>query len=93
MRDGSIDFVFKHHVVHGSEVNYFPPELHSGLSEEDLVQTLWWQGGFDYRERVLLTAEEVDSYLADFVREHGKTAGAPRARGRLRRLAHRLAAR
>ena len=89
VHDGGIDFVFKHHVIHGPEENHFPPEFHAGLSDEDLVQTLWWEGGFPYRERVLLTAEEVDSYLADFVREH--VGAAPRRRSRLGAFRRRLA--
>ena len=86
--DGRIDFVFKHHVIHGPEANWFPPEFHAGLDEDQLVQSLWWDGGFEYSERVLLTAEEVDSYLAGFVSEHMPER--PRQPGRLARLAGRL---
>ena len=86
-----IDFVFKHHVIHGQRAAQLSPEAHRRLSKEQLVQTLWWTGSFDYAERVLMTGEEVDSYLADYVARsgHAARAAAPRRRP-LRRVARRL---
>ena len=30
--------------------------------------TLWWEDSFEFDERVLVTAEELDPYVADYVR-------------------------
>jgi Methyltransferase domain len=87
--DGRIDFVFKHHVIHGPEANRFPPRFHESFDEADLVQTLWWEGGFEYGERVLLTGEEVDAYLGEFVKRH-LPAERRAAAGPLTRLTRRL---
>ena len=86
-----IDFVFKHHVIHGPEINHFPSRFYSTLSEDQKAQTLWWEGSFQYGERVMLSAEEVDPFLADFVSEH-RPARPMRDRSSrfLRRLANRI---
>ncbi len=53
--------------------------------------SLWWEGSFEYGERVFVTAEELDPYLADFVAEHRGAVRVPepsareRLLGRLRR--------
>jgi Methionine biosynthesis protein MetW. len=73
-------FVFKHHVLHGRESDHFPAGFRDGLPAESLVQTLWWEGGFDYEERVFVSAEELDPYLADYVAQHrGLVATGPRS--------------
>lgn len=84
---GGIEFVFKHHVLHGRSSDHFDLAFHRGLSAEQRVQTLWWQGSFAYAERVLLDAASLDSYLADFVAAHRP---APRSIGALGRLLRRL---
>ena len=33
--------------------------------------TLWWEGAFEFGERVFIAAEELDPYLADFVTSTG----------------------
>jgi hypothetical protein len=66
----SIEFVFKPHIIHARASDSFPTGFCDGLSAEQRVGQLWWEGGFDYRERVLLSAPEVDAYLADFVAEN-----------------------
>ena len=81
VRDDGIEFVFKHHVLHGRESDHFPAGFAESLSEGERVQTLWWEGSFGCRERVLVDAEEVDSYLAGFVSAHRP----PARRRRLRR--------
>lgn len=65
-----IEFVMKHHVIHGREANYFPSSFYETLSEDDKAQTFWWRGSFEYGERIMLTAEELDPYLAEFVAAH-----------------------
>ena len=90
--DGRLDFTMKHHVVHGPEAFSFPLSFYEGLSDEQKVQTLWWEGSFRFGERITLDAEgrELESYLADFVAEHRRPR---RARDRLSRLLRRAASR
>jgi hypothetical protein len=89
--DGAIRFVMKHHVIHGPETNYFPSSFYKTLSEEQKVQKLWWEGSFEYGERVMMTAEELDAYLADFVAANRPASlSRDRTSAFLRRVANRL---
>ena len=86
-----IDFVLKHHVIHGPEANHFPSRFYATLSEDDKAQTFWWEGSFGYAERIMLSAEELDPYLADFVASHHRANPTrDRASALLRRLADRI---
>jgi SAM-dependent methyltransferase len=76
-----ITFVFKHGVVHGRRDEQFPAGFSDSLTAEERVQTLWWEGGFDSRERVMIGPEEIDRYLAEFVAE--EMSRRPRRRRRL----------
>ena len=69
VRPGEIDFVFKHHIVHGRGRDHLPSGFRDRLTDEERVQMLWWEGDFRYRERVMVGKEEIDPYLADFVSE------------------------
>jgi hypothetical protein len=62
-----VDFVFKHHVMHGRESDHFPDGFQKTLSPEERVTTLWWEGSFEFGERFFSDAGELDPYLADFV--------------------------
>jgi hypothetical protein len=62
-----LDFVFKHHIVHGKKEQSFPPGFCDDLAEEEKVETLWWSGTFGFRERIFMEPDELDSYLSDFV--------------------------
>jgi hypothetical protein len=81
--EDSIEFVFKSHSIHSNDAAHFPRGFHETLSEEQRVQTLWWEGGFSFAERVMYTGEELDGYLESFVAEHGPSP--QRRRLRLRR--------
>jgi hypothetical protein len=63
----TIDFVFKHGVIYADRRFQFPPGFHAGLSEAERVSTLWWDGSFEARERVFMSADELDPYLEGFV--------------------------
>jgi SAM-dependent methyltransferase len=78
VHDGRIDFVFKHHVVHGPKANHFPPGFWHVLPPERHVQTLWWEGTFEFGERIFIGPDELDPYLADFVRRHRRDVATSR---------------
>ena len=83
-----IEFVMKHHVIHGPEANHFPSRFYATLTEEQKAQSLWWEGSFEFGERIMMSGPELDPYLAEFVAEHRR----PRpARDRLSRALRRAA--
>jgi hypothetical protein len=65
-----ITFVLKPHVLHGFPRYYFEAPLVSTLTPEERVQSMFWQGDFEFRERVFFVHDELDEYLAGFVAEH-----------------------
>lgn len=77
-----LDFVFKHHVLHNRESDRFPPGFRDTLTEDERVVALWWEGAFEYRERVLVSAGELDPYLSDFVAAHRRRVRPPARRRR-----------
>jgi len=79
--DGRLEFVLKLHSIHARPEQHFPPGFWARLTAPERVQTLWWQGGFSYRERVLLDKDESDRYLSAFVSR--ELAARPIARPRL----------
>jgi hypothetical protein len=93
--DSEIEFAFKHQVIHGRPKAQFPYEFYAALLPELRIQMLWWEGSFDSRERFLMSEEEVEGYLAEFVAAHLPTGTsfdgsqpsvAQRAARRVRRL-------
>jgi hypothetical protein len=68
--ENRIEFVFKHQVIHGRESDHFPDWFHATLTPEERVQTLWWEGGFEFGERIFLEPQAVDRYMAEFVAQH-----------------------
>ena len=62
-----IEFVFKDHEIHASPSDYFPVGFWERLTPEERVQTLWWEGGFDYGERIFVDERPGDRYLPEFV--------------------------
>ncbi len=75
---GGLEFVFKSAIVHGRESCRLPAALAATLSDEERVQTLFWEGGFDCRERIFFEPRELDLYL-----EQGVAAARERLAGRL----------
>lgn len=91
--DNKIEFVFKHHVVHNRDSDHFPDGFQQQLTAEQRVQQLWWEGSFQYGERVTVSAEELDPYVAEFVAENRDLVQIPRpnpARRVLQKLKRRL---
>jgi methyltransferase family protein len=91
IHDGHVEFTFKSHAIHTTPGASFPEGFWDGLTEDEKVQTLWWEGGFSAAERVLI---DEDPHLVEFVsRELARRPAPPRrrgGRGRLRRAASRL---
>jgi hypothetical protein len=83
-----IEFVFKHGVVYLAPDAQFPPGFHATLTDAERVQSLWWEGSFQAAERVMMSAEELDPYLAGFVDRELRRRGLARPT-----LARRLAQR
>ena len=65
--DGGVEFVLKHHVMHGRASDHFPAGFHDSLTPAEKVTALFWEGTFSADERVLGDAAELDAYLAEFV--------------------------
>ena len=90
---GQIEFVFKTAVLQGRPECQLTAEQAATLTDTERVQTLFWEGGFEARERVFLDADSLDRYLVDGVAGHrakleARLAPAPRGR-RWRRLLRR----
>lgn len=95
---GGLEFVFKLHSLHARPEQHFPPGFWERLSEQERVRTLWWTGGFTYRERLILDVEESDRYLGEFVARElaarsGTSPGSRSAKARLGELWRRAGAR
>jgi hypothetical protein len=82
-----ISCVFKPHILGGLPGSAFPAGFAGALSDADRVQTLWWEGAFEYRERLFYEPEELNAYLADFVARNLGRAPAPGLVSRLRAAA------
>lgn len=77
-----IEFVFKDHEIHARPDCHFPRALWESLSAEERVQTLWWEGGFTYAERLFLEERPQAAYLPDFVRRESAGRLLPKQRSR-----------
>jgi len=62
-----IEFVFKDHAIHTDPRCYFPREFWEGLTDEERVQTMWWEGDFSYGERIFMEERPQDRYLPELV--------------------------
>lgn len=67
VENGRLVFVLKHHVIHGRASDHFPAWFHSTLTEEEKTVAYWWHGDIPAEERIFMTPDELDGYLADFV--------------------------
>ena len=68
--DGEIEFVAKPHAIHANPEFHFPPGVADVLTDPERVQSLFWEGSFDSRERIFLDPDELDAYLAAPVAAH-----------------------
>jgi hypothetical protein len=77
--NNTVEFAFKHHILQGKPETQFPAGFADPLTPEQRVQRFQWTGGFEVRERTFLNPDDLDSYLADFVKAHGGHRPAPAA--------------
>ena len=81
-----LEFAIKLHSLHARPEHQFPRAFWEGLSAEQRVEALWWEGGFDFAEIPLFDAESSDRHArAPVARMLGEQPPA----GRLRRLLRR----
>ena len=66
----AIEFVAKPHVIHANPAFHFPPGVADVLTDAERVQSLFWEDGFGFRERIFLDTAELDAYLAAPVAAH-----------------------
>jgi hypothetical protein len=62
--EDSIEFVFKHHVLHGRPHFQVSKRVYEQLSQQEKLATLWWEGSFSARERLFFEVEELHEWLA-----------------------------
>lgn len=67
VREGRLEFVFKHHVICGRDRAHLPRGFLEQVGEEERTLAFWWEGSFECSERVFIDAEGLDPYLEDFV--------------------------
>jgi SAM-dependent methyltransferase len=85
----SISFVHKPALLHGKLELQVPPTYHRSLPPDRRVCWLFWEGGFDYGERIFHQPEELDWYLGEIVPEHRLSAWTDRRSGWVSRLLRR----
>jgi SAM-dependent methyltransferase len=76
-----IEFVHKNQSVQ-AEGNHFPVEFGRRLSDEERVETLWWEDGFEFAERTLIGPEAIGEHLSSYVAAHGRRRLTLRRRSR-----------
>ena len=62
--DGGLEFVFKPHLLHGRPEFWVRADWTEAQPPDRRVSTLFWEGGFDYRERIFYEPDELHDYLA-----------------------------
>jgi hypothetical protein len=82
--ENEITFVHKSAVVERDD-SHFPPGHRDTLSAEERVSTLFWDGGFGYRERLFWDPIEFDEWLAEPVLRAGVSRRSSGRRRLLRR--------
>jgi len=89
--DDSIRFIFKPHSIHTLPAAFFPPGFVDDLTARERISQLWWEGDFNFSERIFVE-ERVDLYLTKLVERELRSRGG-RSRGGPTGIRRRLAAR
>lgn len=72
-----LSFAFKSHVLHRRRSCHFPYGFHHQLRPEERALSLWWEGGFDFSERLFYDPAELDRYLEEFVERNKRGRRVP----------------
>ena len=86
---GRIEFVLKHHILHGRPEMQVPLSVYETLTPEQKVSRIWWEGTFEFSELIFMPPGGLDGWLEALVLQvaPGGTgaAAAPQRRSRWRR--------
>lgn len=88
--DGCVEFVFKPHLLHGRREFWVDPGWGSSQPPRGRVSTLFWQGSFEFRERIFYEPDDLHEYLGGVFGRYGAPAATrepPRASAFARRAA------
>jgi len=89
--DGTVEFSFKTHLVHGGSHVSLPKAVQKALTPEERVLPVFWEGTLRARERIFMEPSELVRWLTEYVDEHQvDIPKAPLARRARRWLAWRL---
>ena len=80
--DGEIGFVAKPHLIHYMEGKSFPEGFADSLGDIERVSYLFWEGSFEFGERIFTEPAELESYLEAPVRSRGSWSTGRRQPGR-----------
>ncbi|MGH2953233.1 MAG: class I SAM-dependent methyltransferase [Solirubrobacterales bacterium] len=80
-----VGFVVKPAILPIDERYFFPEGFVDGLESEERVQRLFWEGGFEYRERIFTKPGDFSDYLSGFVAAEMAKRGIARPRQPFRR--------
>jgi hypothetical protein len=69
---GRVDFVFKSGILADRPQSTLTAEEAAGLTAEERVQAMFWDGTLEARERVFIVPEELEAYLEEPVAEFRK---------------------
>jgi hypothetical protein len=84
-REGRVDFVLKPHMIHAHPDLQLPRGFGRSLPLEEQVTTFWWEGAFEYGERVFVGAGSMREFLLEPVRRYGVSSAVTDAGGGDRR--------
>jgi hypothetical protein len=68
LADGTLEFVFKSHVIDGRPDFQLPADAYWSAPEEARVHAVFWEGEIRARERIFIGHEEHDAYMASIPR-------------------------
>ena len=68
--DGTLEFAFKPHLVHGGSHVSLPAAVQRSLTPQERVLTVWWEGVLPARERIFTDPDELAEWLTSFADEH-----------------------